>query len=171
MSDNKFDIYDPPKGHFKRFQLKLEVRDNKGSKVPIRWTKLMAAASVVLLLGLGGFFFYQNNNELELSDVSSKLRETQDYFTLAIHQKVAQIEALKDDTNTSIINDALTRTEKLEEDYQQLKVEMNKTGFNQQIIHAMIRNYQQRITVLQDLLQRLEHLKFEQNENQQPNTI
>ncbi len=171
MNTDKFDIYEPPKGHFERFQLKLEARDNIGSKAPIRWVKLMVAASVVILLGLGSVFLLQVNQELELSDVSPELKETQDYFMLAIYQKITEVEALKNEDNATMINDALIRIELLEENFHDLKQDLNTTGFNKPIIHAMIQNYQQRITVLQDLLERLTQLKFEQNEIQKPNTI
>ncbi len=48
---------------------------------------------------------------------------------------------------------------KLEENYILLTVELEKSNEDKRIIYAMISNYQQRIEVLQTLLQQLDEIK------------
>jgi len=51
----------------------------------------------------------------------------------------------------------------LDEDYEKIKQELLKNGENKQIIHAMIRNLQTRISFLENVLEHLESNEKLQN--------
>ena len=61
--------------------------------------------------------------------------------------------------NTRIIDDAFKQLEILEANYQKLTLELKESGADKRVIHAMITNFQNRLFVLQNLMDRLEELE------------
>ena len=166
MMKNKFDIATPSIGHFNRFQDKLAAQ-NEQKKPRRHWYKYIAVAASVLLIF--GFFLNQSNQNkgLDLADLSPKMEDTQDYFTKVIHQELEEVAKIKSTENQQIINDALAQLELLENDYNKQKIALANNSENKNVIFAMISNYQQRIEVLQNLLQQLnkfDHIKKQYNE-------
>ncbi len=163
--ESKFDIEEPTIGHFNRFQNKLKSKNN--SKKKTSFYKYIAIAASLLLLVTIGFSKIQSSNGIELADVSPKMEETQDYFTSVIHLELEKIELLKNTDNKKIIEDAFLQLQFLEDDYNKQTLELQDNNDNKKIIFAMINNFQQRITVLQNLLSKLhdfEQLKNTKNE-------
>jgi len=162
MEDNEFqffkktdfDIYEPHSGHFDRFERKLHQK--KASKTSWKW--LSVAASVVLMIGfwLGST---QQKKQLDLADVSPKMKEVQQFFVASIHQEIREIEKHRSLDTEKVIEDALDKLEELEDNYQVFIKDLSKNGNQRQIVRAMIRNYQQRLDVLQKLIIRLEKKK------------
>jgi len=164
MSFNKYDIYTPPEGHFKRFQIKIKSQDQPATKSnKLKW--YFVAASLALLISLWYNFTPLKNTDYKLTDVSEQMKETQDYFSSVIHSEIKKVNLKKNTTNTAIINDALHQVEKLDIEYVNLSNELKKNGFEKQVVNAIIFNYQQRIKILQDLLTQIENLKTIKNEN------
>jgi septal ring factor EnvC (AmiA/AmiB activator) len=157
--DGQFDIEEPKLGHFDRFEVKLARQTTQKPKWnPNTWKWLAIAASIALLftLGLGN---YSTKQGLELADVSPKMEETQSFFVSTIQQEIENINLKRNDYNQQIIDDAFKQLNKLEENYKQLTVELDDSGKDKRIIYAMISNFQQRIEVLQSLLQQLDELQ------------
>ena len=157
--EGQFDIEEPKLGHFNRFEVKLTRQTTKQSKWnPNTWKWLAIAASVALLftLGLGN---YSTKQGLELADVSPKMEETQSFFVSTIQQEIENINLKRNTNNQQIIDDAFVQLNKLEENYKKLTVELDDSNKDKRIIYAMISNFQQRIEVLQSLLQQLDELQ------------
>jgi hypothetical protein len=155
--ENQFDVKEPNVGHFSRFEAKL----NKGKKPNILlklWPILAIAASVVLIFGvwLGASF---SKSGMELSNVSSEMGETQNYFVATIEKELETIEKERNPNTEQIINDGLQQLNKLEIQYQALTLELKESTEDKRIIYAMIANFQQRIEVLQSLLTQIENVK------------
>lgn len=167
--ESKFDIEEPTIGHFNRFQNKLE--SNNSSKKKTSFYKYIAIAASLLLLFTIGFSNIQASNGTELADISPKMEETQDYFTSVIHQELEKIELLKNTHNKKIIEDAFTQLQLLENDYNKQTLELQDNNDNKKIIFAMINNFQQRITVLQNLLSNLHDFEQLKNTNNEINNI
>ena len=162
---NKYDTHNPPEGHFKRFKKRLEndsIKKTTKSK-PIKW--YLVAASFALIVSLWYNFKPQDNDGYELGDVSTQMKETQNYFAAVIHAEIKKINKQKNKLNTHVVVDALKRVDLLENEYKNLSKELKKTGFDKRIINAMIFNFQQRIVILQDLLDQLNKIKQRQDEN------
>lgn len=162
-----FDLDEPSFGHLNRFEQKLKnARKSKVRNIQ-KWSFLSAAASILLLIGFGiGFNFSENN--LELSDVSPKMEETQNYFAAVIVQELEKVTAQKTSYNQHVISDALEQLKILEDNYTKLTYELYESHKDQRIIFAMISNFQQRIQLLETLLYQLENinqLKLENYEN------
>jgi hypothetical protein len=156
--ENKFDINEPAIGHFNRFEAKLNVSKKRGFKLYKLVGVISVAASVLLFFGIWiGLSF--NASGLELSSVSPKMNETENYFISTIQKEIQTIEKEKNSSNKQLINDSFNQLKKLENQYKLIAVDLKENKSDPRIIYAMIANYQQRITVLQSLIQQLNDIK------------
>ncbi|RCS27019.1 hypothetical protein DUT90_07850 [Polaribacter sp. WD7] len=155
FSENEFDLQEPHSGHFERFERKLNLpkRTQKTS-----WKWLSVAASVVLILG---FWLGSNHQkkQLELADISPKMEEVQNYFVSSIRQELKTLEKNRSLDTETIIENALDQLEELEEEYQTFLKELTKNGNQRKLISAMIKNYQERLNILESTLQQIEQIK------------
>ena len=168
--EGQFDIEEPAIGHFDRFEAKLASQDAKVKRIqwnPNTWKWLSVAASVLLLVGFW-FGSYSAKSGMELADLSPEMEETQSFFVTTIQQEVEKINLQRNSDTEQIITDAFIQLEKLEANYEELKVELLEISEDKRIIFAMINNYQQRINVLQNLLEQIEEINYL---NDQDNTI
>ena len=171
--EGQFDIEEPNLGHFNRFEAKLKLaqKDTKQHQWnPRSWTWIAIAASVALLFGVW-FGGYTSKQGLELADVSPQMEETQSFFVSTIRQEIENINLKRNDYNQQIIDDAFLQLNKLEENYKNLTVELDNSNKDKRIIYAMINNFQQRIEVLQSLLQQLDELEQLKTINQDEKII
>lgn len=153
FSENNFDVHEPHSGHLERFQRKLQ--QPKRRKLPWKW--MSVAACFVLSLGfwLGS---NQQKNQLDLGDMPN-MQETQNYFVNAINFELKNVEKHRSLDTESLIEEALEELEDLEDSYKEFIKDLNENGYNKQTIYAMIENYQQRLEILENLLQQIEELK------------
>lgn len=173
----QFDTEEPKIGHFERFEAKLKriqvvettVKKSKNYRVYVKFTAI--AASVVMLFGVIFNSINFNTKGFELASVSPKMEETQDYFNTVIYSELKKISALKNENNAIIIEDAFVQLNHLEENYKKMTFDLEETSNSQEIIFAMINNYQQRITVLQNLLINLDEVKKFKNIEYENKTI
>ncbi|RPD98786.1 hypothetical protein EGM88_06240 [Aureibaculum marinum] len=166
---DQFDIEEPEIGHFNRFESKLKGRVASDHKTNVNiWKWIAIAASIALIFSVGFHNFDKTSNGLELADVSPKMEETQSFFVSTIKQELKQIDLKRNEDNKQIIDDTFTQLEKLEKNYNKLTLELKRSNKDRRIVYAMIANFQQRIEVLQFLIQQLnelEQLKNIKNEN------
>ncbi|MCG1036860.1 hypothetical protein [Polaribacter sargassicola] len=155
FSENEFDFLEPHSSHLDRFERKL----NKQKKVvKTSWKWLSVAASIILVLG---FFLGSNHqkSQLDLADVSPKMEEVQTYFVSTINQELKTLEKNRNLDTESIIENALEELEELQEEYTDFVKELTKNGKQREIINAMIKNYQQRLLILENTLEQIEQIK------------
>lgn len=155
FSENNFDVHEPHSGHAERFQRKL---NNPGKVNKTSWKWLSVAASVVLLVGfwLGA---NQQPTQIDLADLSPKMEETQNYFVATIHHELKELEKYRNLDTEVIIEDALEELEKLEDSYKYFVNELNENGYEKRIVYEMINNYQQRLEILNNVIQQIEEIK------------
>jgi cytoskeletal protein RodZ len=155
FSENDFDFQEPHSGHLERFERKLN-QPKKTNRTSWKW--LSVAASVVLVLG---FWLGSNHKQqqMDLADVSPKMEEVQNYFVSTIHQELKDLEKNRSLETETIIEEALEQLEELEDNYKTFVKELNTDGNTRKIINAMIRNYQQRLEVLENVLLQIEEIK------------
>lgn len=155
FSENNFDFHEPHSGHLERFDRKLN-QPKKINKTSWKW--LSAAASIVLVLG----FWLGSNHEkkqIDLADISPKMEEVQTYFVSTIHQELKTLENNRSLETETIIEEALEHLEELEDHYKIFLKELNNEGNSRKIINAMIKNYQQRLEILENVLKKIEQIK------------
>lgn len=154
-----FDVHEPNEGHFERFQVRLASQDrNEGGRSSFSYYLMAIAASVLLVFGywLGNF---NSNKGIELADVSPQMEETQNFYMSAIRKEMEIISNKKTEENTRIIDDAFRQLEILGKNYQKLTLELKESGADKRVIHAMITNFQNRLFVLENLMDQLEELE------------
>lgn len=173
--EGQFDIADPQVGHQQRFMAKLNQLQTppqvEASKVRSIWRPLLGvAASLALLFAL--FVTTQRlDTARDLASVSPEMAATQKFFTSAIQTELAKLKVEEDPEFQELIVDALFQIEVLEQNYEQLKVDLNESGDDKLVIYAMIDNFQNRIDILQNVLQSIEELKQNEIYNENSSTL
>jgi hypothetical protein len=172
---NDFDIEAPNLNHQQRFLDKLN-NQNKIAAIPVTkrsyWKPLLSiAASVVLLVALF-FGTQQEASAKDLASVSPEMAQTQNFFTAAISNELAKLEAESTPETSIIVQDALKQIEILESKYELLKEDLSESGDDNRVIYAMISNFQSRIDLLQNVLQKIEEIKqLKQIRNENATTL
>ncbi len=169
---NQLDIYEPSVNHEARFLEKLQQQ----SKVVVlhpkktNWYKQIAVAASIAVL-LGTIFFTSINpakEEVDLANISPQMHETQSFFASAIQVQLEEIDEISSPETKILVTDAMKQLEKLESDYQVLKKDLFHSGNDKRVISAMIKNFQQRANLLEDVLDKMNtinDLKLHKNEN------
>lgn len=168
-----FDIEVPNAGHELRFLDKLKqqqaIADTSTTKRNLWKPFLGIAASIVLILSLT--FGVQGSDEIkDLANVSPEMENTQTFFTNAI---ATEIERLQQETSPEfkqMADDALIQIDKLETEYKNLKVDLTNSGEDKRVIYAMISNFQNRIDLLQNVLEQIEEIKLLKNNTNENST-
>ncbi len=155
FSENDFDFQEPHFGHVERFESKLN-HPKKTNHTSWKW--LSVAASVVLLIGFWLGSMHQKQ-QIELADISPKMEEVQNYFTTTIQTSLKTIENNRSLETETIIEEALDALEELEEEYAFFIAKLNIAENQTKVINAMIKNYQQRLKILENVLQQIEYIK------------
>ena len=170
-----FDTQEPETGHQNRFLEKLNTQSGtktlsalgNTSKKGSNWYKTISiAASFALLIGLGATFFAKSNPTL--AEVSPEADKAQFYFTALIEQEVEKLNTEATPETQKLVDDALLQLKKLEEGYNVLEAQLINKGDAKQLLSAMITNFQTRIQLLEEVLQKIENikqLKMNKNEN------
>jgi len=173
-----FDIENPDMGHEQRFLEKLKSADEPSiydlDSTPKRnwWKPLMGiAASIALIVSV--FIGTQQEPEIkDLASVSEEMSETQNFFTTAIAQELTKLEDERSPETEALVNDAMEQMTILEKEYETLKIDLTESGDDQRVIYAMITNFQNRIELLQSVLENIENVKqLKQASNENSITI
>ena len=167
-----FDIEVPNPGHKLRFLDKLKqqhsIADQSTSSRNLWKPFLGIAASIALILSLT--FGLQGSDEIkDLASISPEMENTQTFFTNAI---ATELEKLQQETSPEfkqLVDDALVQIERLETEYQKLKVDLTNSGEDKRVIYAMISNFQNRIDLLEHVLQQIEEIKLDLKNNNNEN--
>ncbi|WP_431137600.1 hypothetical protein [Psychroserpens mesophilus] len=174
--DTKFDVDTPNSGHQNRFLEKLKQQHRTDDTSPQQksnyWKPILAvAASIVLCFSIFTFMQEQEPDLKDLASVSPELSKTQDFFTLAIQNELETLETERSPETEELIDDALKQLNVLEKDYEKLKKDLTESGDDKRVVYAMISNFQNRIDVLEHVLQNIEEVKqFKSNASNQ-NTL
>lgn len=160
FNTHNWDIEEPLAGHENRFSKKLNAFKPKKKKN--YWTAIGIAAS--FLLGISILYFTSLRQEKEVV-FSPQVQETHDYFSSILTAEVSNLKKLENPATKMMIEDALLEMERLEKDYESLKLEIRKNGENKQIVFAMITNMQTRISFIKQVFEQVEQLNSQSNEN------
>lgn len=127
-----------------------------------RSKKLWAAASIVLLLGLSVMTFFTLKTPTQHMDAyaNEELLEIDMHYQHLVHQQVELVQnhpKLSDDDKEEF----LSFMDELDEEYQQLKLEMQNNLDNQRVLEAIVANYKKRIELIENLLKQINASKKE----------
>lgn len=172
-----FDVEEPHSGHRERFFKKLDQQQSDApqqSRVRKLWSPFIGiAAGFLLALFLAGQFFGDNlqAKNADLASISPEMKQTQEFYTSVISRELNTLTEEKSPETQAIVNDAMNQMEKLEKEYAGLKKDLLESGKDQRVIYAMIQNFQQRIDLLNNVLDKIENIKKLKTNNHENNII
>lgn len=153
--NGEWDIDEPAAGHEDRFFDRLAGKKKKTNL--LYKIAVPAAAAIVIMLGMMLLFTPKTENNTVA--MSPKAKETQVYFASIINKELAKVEKENSPETKKLVQDALVHMQLLEKDYEKITHDLAKKGENKQLIHAMITNFQTRISFLEDVLVKIENVK------------
>ena len=160
---NEFDVETPNLGHQERFISKLNSNDSNKTLAKTKgfkfWKPLIAVAATIVLCFSLITVFQQEPEVKDLASVSPELSKTQDFFTSTIALELTKLNNERSPETEALINDALKQLDILEKDYNKLKIDLSESGNDKRVIYAMISNFQNRIEILQNVMQNIEEVK------------
>lgn len=159
----EFDYEEPQAGHENRFLEKLNASQESISiqkKERTRWRYPAMAASIVALCALGVLMYPgEPSIEEQVAQVAPEVPRTELYFTSLIEEQVGALEKQRTPQTRKLIEDAMAQLNKLEQNYKGLERDLIEGGNSKLILSAMVTNFQTRINLLQDVLERIENIK------------
>lgn len=163
---HELSVETPKLGHENRFLNKLNTKEK--IKRRLIWKPYAIAASLLVLFGITYLFLPKTEaNQDDWKNASVQTKETHDYFTSVIEKELTALKQNETEETAPIINDALKQMTVFEADYTKILHELQKNGDTKQLLHAMILNFQTRISFLEEILQKIEvinHQKTIQHE-------
>ena len=169
-----FDLSEPSENHEERFRSRLKQRSlkkTKSSGIISLWLPALAVAAtflVAFLLFQGVFNSGHFDQKQDLASVSSEMKTTQDFYSSVITKGLYNLKQESTPETEAVIQDALKQLEILEKDYEKLRTDLSKSGQDRRVISAMISNFQKRIDLLNNVLEKvntIKELKNAPNEN------
>ncbi|MBX2828151.1 MAG: hypothetical protein KTR22_08310 [Flavobacteriaceae bacterium] len=161
--EGSFDLQETPDGHQKRFLRKLEGNEQGHSKATSSkrswWKPLSIAASILLLVSVGLLFQKEDQPVDPLASISPEMEETQSFFVTAINQELETLKSFENEETKTLIDDTLARLQTLETEYDSLKLDLVESGQDKRVIAAMISNFQNRIELLQQVIETIEEIE------------
>ena len=179
-NDSEKQFSELPKGHRKRFEelLDKELPQKKEEK-PFRLWKI--AATIAIIFGIGITVYMNEGDTVEetvvdtqqkkenseaskitLGDISPDLKKVEQYYVANINLELADIELTE--ANKKLLDGYMNRLSELNDAYQELTLELNEVGPNNQTIEALINNLQLRLQLLYRLKEKIKELKETENE-------
>ncbi|PRX51880.1 hypothetical protein [Salegentibacter salegens] len=169
-----FDNKEPGSGHKARFLEKLEEETSQTKNFGGRphkkslWAPMLSVAAILAIAFMIFAGFLNENsgrNSGELASVSPEMKETQQFYIQLIKTELATLETENTPGTEAIVKDALIQLEKLETEYEKLKKDLQNSGKDKRVIYAMISNFQQRIDLLNEVLEQIENIKTLKKQN------
>ena len=160
--ENQWDTEILRLGHSDRFLKKLNTDSVQTKKK--NWLPLSLAASLLLIAGIIGFYQLkeiQPTNQWQ--NASAQTKETHDYFASVVEKELTDLKSKETPETEQIITDALTQMNVFEQDYQKIINELQKNGDTKQLLHAMILNFQTRISFLEEVIKKIEIITHQKN--------
>ena len=159
----EFDIKTPTIGHENRFLNKLKTNasnDNKSKGLlSSSWKYVITIAATVVICFTAFSYFNNQLGYKELASVSPKMAKVQTFFTNTITKELSKLDSEETPEFQELIVDALFKIKVLEEDYLQLTLALNERQDDELIISAMILNFQDRIRVLEDVMEEIDRIQ------------
>ncbi|MDM9632441.1 hypothetical protein [Robiginitalea aurantiaca] len=165
--EGSFDLETPSAGHRERFLSRLEAQKDasSGGGGNSWWKTWSIAATIALLLASSVFIFRpEPNMDSQIAKISPEASETTRHFAGLVSLQVQELEQMSTPETKPLIEDTLNQLNQLETDYQKLEQDLIEGGDSKLILSAMITNFQTRIDLLREVMERVEEIKQFKNE-------
>ena len=129
-------------------------------KLLINWRKALSiAALIAVIFVVGSLFLNEDVTAAELASVSPEMEQTQSFFTSTINNELQTLKSFESPETEILVQDALEQLENLENKYEILKLDLVESGNDKRVIYAMIKNFQNRIDLLEQVISTIEEVK------------
>lgn len=170
-----FDTEEPAEGHQQRFLDKLSNANGVVRLAPKKrnwWRPLSIAASIILLFAVGASLYTnQPSMDEQLAKISPEASQTQFYFANLIEEQIKELENESTPETKILVDDTMAQLTKLEINYKKLEQDLINGGNSKLILSAMITNFQTRIDLLQEVMDKIENIKTFKNYDDENITI
>jgi len=161
-----FEDGEPSKGHFERFQMKLERRFKTGGIKRSIVPYLLKAAVVTLLVTLSSLwtwdhFIRHDRGRMSLGDVSPKYKEVENYYIHQVNLVESEITTIDISGNTEQREMLKKEMGSMDSVYIQLQKELKANPNDERIINAMIEHYQTKLEVMSFIVNQLKEIRNE----------
>ena len=159
-----FEDAEPSKGHFERFERKLEARFRskaiKRSIVPY----LLRAAVVTLLVTLSSLwtwdhFIRPGSSRMTLGQVSPQYKEVENYYMHQVNMMEGEIVTLDPSHNPEQKEILISELKSMDSVYVSLQKELKANPNDERIINAMIEHYQTKLEVMTYIVSQLKTIR------------
>lgn len=157
------------KGHRGRFMDRLdkELEEPKNQKGFSSFIWIKVAAAIVLIFSIGHFADTGSSPKEEQTKIeqaglglfSPKLGEIERYYLNSIRYELGEVTG--SDVDRELLNGYLVKLEELDSSYKALSKDLEKNGFCDATVNALLENLQLRMDLIKDLK---EQNKTQQNE-------
>jgi len=164
-----FDSDQPPSGHFDRFRERLDQKPVR--KIRIRHA-IQVAASVAIIMASGFVVIKVNRNghKVAETEIPAAVLEADRYY---VSQADARYDRIKDfsfenqEEKTLLLNEL----EDLDTHHQQLMNDLKANPEDERVINALIRHYQLKLEVMDQIIHQLEQLKINKSKNHEKENV
>ena len=161
-----FEDGEPSKGHFERFQMKLERRFQTGGIKRSIVPYLLKAAVVTLLVTLSSLwtwdhFIRHDRGRMALGDVSPQYKEVENYYIHQVNLVESEITTIDISGNTEQREMLKKEMGSMDSVYIQLQKELKANPDDERIINAMIEHYQTKLEVMSFIVNQLKEIRNE----------
>ena len=170
---NEFDNLEPSEDHFEKFYHKLRQYNRR--KRLFSWQVILKAAVVAVLVLLSGLWVYDRIDQdktpesIALGKVSPEVKEAHFYYTSLMHEKYEQIRQF-DFRNEEQKKMLLNELNNMDSIYLNIKEDLRTNPNDPRVINALIRHYQMKLEVMNQILEQLENINEQTKSKKQEDT-
>jgi len=172
IRDNKelFNGAEPSEGHFRRFEMKLQMRFSTGTIKRSIVPYLLKAAVVTLLVTLSSLWTWDNfirpdRNRMTLGDVSPQYKEVENYYSHQVNLMENELVNLDFQNHPEQKEMLVNEMKGMDSVYVQLQHELKANPNDERIINAMIEHYQTKVEIMSYILDQLKAVRNENTKN------
>jgi hypothetical protein len=158
---HQFDAGQPPDGHFDRFRAKLDQKPVR--RISIRhWLQVAASVAIILASGFVIIRHDRSGSRVAVKEIPATVLEADHYYA---HQLEAKYERIKDFSFENREEKALllNELEDLDAYHRQLMIDLQANPDDERVINALIRHYQLKLELMDQIIDQLEQLKIEKS--------
>ena len=164
------DSNEPRSGHFERFDKRLR------NQWPVRRFNfrhaLQVAASIAIIVASGIVIIQKSKSgdKVAKTVIPAELIEAGDYYMRQVNGKVEQIEgfSFESDQEKAIL---LNELKDLDNYHQKLMGDLETNPTDERVINAMIRHYQMKLEIMDQIIDQLNQIKSQKIENHEKESV
>ncbi len=162
---------EPDTGHFDRFKSKLQMENKPVRR--IRFFRVMQiAATFAILLASGVVIIKSSKGKAKMAVVTvpEQYQETNNYYIHQVSTRYDEIESLNfsDEEEKELL---LKELQAMDSYYQELLVDLNAFPGDERVISALIKHYQMKILVMDQIIEQLKQFNQAKNDNNENSNI